>query len=286
MLIKESILADIESSIKIQFDGMDAESHEIELFALGDSLKGIARIAAVAGHFAATQKYSRRLNLHEVRVVAREPKANCFSLDVLWSFVQQHQILSGSFGTIVAVLVPYVLANAANKREEMNILKSSIDKLIVELGANNNHSVDRLSKIVEKMALELRPSARLVVAPIGSSCKTLTIKSPYRTSIFDEADKEQIIKSEGDEITDTRHFSVLITELDLERGSCKVYLEEDMEDKRINAVITDPQLQVSNNPYSLAFAAGEIIAVQGKALLREGDLVKLFISDYGILQTR
>lgn len=275
-------MADIETSIKIQFDGMDAESHEIELFALGDSLKGIARIAAVAGNFAATQKYSRRLSSHEVRVVAREPKANCFSLDVLWSFAQQHQILSGSFGAIVAVLIPYVLASAAHKRAEMKILKESIDSLISELGASNNHAVDRLAAIVEKMVLELKPSAKLAVAPIGNSCRTLSVKSSFRTSTFNEADKEQIVASEGDEITDTRPFTVLITELDLERGTCKVHVEGDMEDKRVNAIITDPQLEIANNPYSLAFAAGETIPVQGKALLREGDLVKVFISDYGI----
>lgn len=275
-------MADIETSIKIQYDGMDAEDHEIELFALGDSLKGIARISAVAGHFAATQKYSRRLTSHEVRVIAREPKANCFSLDVLWSFVQQHQILSGSFGVIVAVLIPYVLASAANKRAEMKILKESIDKLISELGSTNDHAVDRLAAIVEKMAIELKPSAKLAVAPIGGSCRTLSIQSGFRTSVFDEADKEQIIASEGDEITDLRPFSLLITELDLERGTCKVHIEGELEDKRVNAVITDPQLEVPNNLYSLSFAAGELIPVQAKAMLREGEMVKIFISDYGI----
>ena len=275
-------MADIGTSIKIQYDGLDAEDHEIELFALGDSLKGIARISAVAGNFAATQKYSRRLTSHEVRVVAREPKANCFSLDVLWSFVKQHQILSGSFGMIVAVLIPYVLASAANKRAEMKILKQSIDKLIAELGANNDHAVDRLSAIIEKMVVELKPSAKLAVAPIGNSCRTLTVKSGLRASVFDEVDKEQIMASEGDEITDLMPFTVLITELDLERGTCKVHIEGEIEGKRINAVVTDPQLSISNNPYSLAFAAGEFIPVQAKALLREGEMVRLFISDYGI----
>lgn len=275
-------MADIGTSIKIQYDGLDAEDHEIELFALGDSLKGIARISAVAGNFAATQKYSRRLASHEVRVVAREPKANCFSLDVLWSFVKQHQILSGSFGMIVAVLIPYVLASAANKRAEMKILKQSIDKLIAELGANNDHAVDRLSAIIEKMVIELKPSAKLAVAPIGNSCRTLSVKSGFRTSVFDEVDKEQIMASEGDEITELMPFTVLITELDLERGTCKVHIEGEMEGKRLNAVVTDPQLSISNNPYSLSLAAGEFIPVQAKALLREGEMVRLFISDYGI----
>lgn len=260
---------------------MDAENHEIELFALGDALKGIARIAAVAGHFAVTQKYSRRLSSHDIRVVAREPKANCFSVDILWSFVQQHQILSGSFGAIVGVLIPYVIAVSANKRQEMNILKESMNDLISQLGSNNDYAIDRLSQIIEQMAIELKPSAKLAVTPIGSSCKTLSISTGSRVSVFDESDKEQIIKNELDEITDTKPFTVLITELDLERGTCKVHVDGD-DEHRVNAVITDPQLQLTNNSYSIAFAAGEPITIQGKALLKEGELVKLFISDYGI----
>lgn len=42
--------------IPIRYDGKDAERHEIELSALADSLKGLSRILAVAGNFAATEK--------------------------------------------------------------------------------------------------------------------------------------------------------------------------------------------------------------------------------------
>ena len=130
----EKILADIEHKLKIQFDGLDAANHEIELFSLGESLKGLARIASVVGNFATTEKYSKRFSCHDVRVVAREPKANCFSFEILWSFVQQHQILSGSFGAVVSALIPYILARTANKREEMNILKKilSINNIFYE----------------------------------------------------------------------------------------------------------------------------------------------------------
>jgi hypothetical protein len=274
-------MADIEYSIIIRFDGKDADAHELDLFALGESLQGVARIAAVAGHFALTQRYSRYFASHEVKVMAREPRENCFSLQVIWNFVRQYDVLQGSFGAIVGVLLPLIFTHAAGKYKEMKLLKDALDKAIHELGSRDDTVVSRLLDTVEKMASDLRPAARQAVTPIGTSCRTMTIQSQTREDCYDEADKAAITKDADDELTELRKHAILITELDLERGTCKVHLESEAEDKRIAAVITDPLLQTLNNPYSLAFAAGERIQVKAKALIRGGDIGKLFISDIG-----
>ena len=39
--------------IVVRYDGLDAERHEIELGALGESLQGVSRIIGVAANFAA-----------------------------------------------------------------------------------------------------------------------------------------------------------------------------------------------------------------------------------------
>lgn len=277
-------MADIDYYVTIRFDGLDAEAHELDLFALGESLKGIARIAAVAGNFALTQKYSRYFTAHDVKVVAREPKANCFSMQVVWNFVQQQQILSGAFGVIAAALITWVLSSAAQKREEMKQIKDSLDKAIRELGNRDEATIARLLDIVEKMAVDLRSSARQAVAPLGSSAKTLTVSTGDHTisRTYDEADAAAINKGKDDELTDLRAATVLITELDLERGTCKVHLDGEEAGKRFPAVITDPLLQIPNNSYALAFAAGEKIDVKAKFLLKQGDISRLYISDVGI----
>lgn len=274
-------MADLEACLSIRFDGIDAENHEIDLYALGQCLQGVARIAAVAGHFAATQEYSRYFVSHSVRVVAREPRANCFSMDIFWNFVKQHQLLSGSFGAITAILIPYVLSVAAGKREEMRLLKDSLDNAIRQLGNKDEKTVSRLLDIVEKMTLDLKPSVRQSVAPIGVSCKTLTVQSADRATTFDEIDKAAIMKDPDDQLTELRSFTVLITELDLERGTCKVRIDGESAEKRFAAIITDPMLGVSGNPYVAAFASGERIDVKAKALIKDSDIARLFISDTG-----
>jgi hypothetical protein len=72
---------DIEPSIfdpiLIRYDGLDATQHEIEISALGESLRGLSRVIGVAANFAATQRYVQHKDALSVRVVARRSCAAC-----------------------------------------------------------------------------------------------------------------------------------------------------------------------------------------------------------------
>lgn len=273
---------DINHKLTIRYDGMDSDQGEIELFSLGESLKGIARIAATTGHFALTEKYSRHFISHDVKVVAHPPKANCFSIDVTWEFVKQHQLLSGSFGVIMAVLIPLVFSKASERRQEMKMLKDSLDKAIARIGGNEKEYNDKLIGIIEKLIEDMKPSVRSAVAPIGKTCDTITIKCPVNEYTYGIKDKEVICKDKNNELTESRVFEVLISELDWLNGTCKVALPEVDNKARIVGKITDPQIENENNPYSIAFAAKSWLSVVAKAKLEDGDIVKLFISDLNV----
>ncbi|MGH9439418.1 MAG: hypothetical protein ACRD22_16385, partial [Terriglobia bacterium] len=85
--------------ISLRYDGLDAEKHELDLYALGESMQGFARVTGTAAHFALTHEYKRYFRSQSLRVLAKEPEANCFRVDLVFEFIRQHQILSGSFGT-------------------------------------------------------------------------------------------------------------------------------------------------------------------------------------------
>lgn len=80
--MENSSIRDVNFSLR--FDGLDAEKHEIELNCLGESLKGFSKILATAGTFAITQKYTKNSAGHEVKVYAKEAKANCFLINYIW----------------------------------------------------------------------------------------------------------------------------------------------------------------------------------------------------------
>lgn len=273
---------DLDYKLTIRFDGLDAEDHEIDLFAFGESMQGIARVAGTIGHLVATQEYSRYFRSHELKVLARAPRGNCFSVDVVFEFVKQHQILAGTFPAALTGLIAWLLHRSTKKENTAPDLQKMLVELVRDLSAHNANQENRLLGILESMVNDLRPSVRKAFVPIGVTCRTLTVIAPQRTDVYDEADKAVLSMSDGDELTDLLDWVVLITELDLERGTCKARLASELEDRRISAIVTDPLLKQANNPYSLAMAAGESLPVKAKALIQDGIIKKLYISDVGI----
>lgn len=273
---------DLEYKLTIRFDGLDAEDHGIDLFAFGESMQGIARVAGTIGHLVATQEYSRYFRSHELKVLAKEPRENCFSIDIVFEFVRQHQILSGTFPTVLTGLIAWLLHRASKKDNTAPELQLSLIGLVRDLAGQNAERENRLLGLLEIMAIDLRPSVRKAFAPIGGSCRTLTVIAPQRTDTYDETDKAALLMSDEDQLTELLDWVVLITELDLERGTCKTRLINEPDDRRISAVVTDPLLKQANNPYSLSMAAGEPLPVKAKAFIQDGNVKKLYISDVGI----
>lgn len=209
-------MADIEGLLSLRYDGKEADKHEIELFSLGISLQGFGRIASCAGTFAFTNNYSKYLRHQAVRVVARESKANCYSLELAWNFAQQHQLFASSFGMIAAAVIGVVFASATRRKDETKRHWDVLNR-VLDLASQNQVANSQLNSIVERMVVELRPAVRQTLEPIGRSCKTLSVKVDTDTFTYDEADRAASGLSANDEITAMNDFSILITELDLER---------------------------------------------------------------------
>lgn len=266
--------------LTLRFDGLDASSHQIDLYSLGESLQGFARILSTVGHFSATQEYSKNFSIHVVKTYAQEVRANCFSVDMVINWVQQNQIFSGSAGAVLAVILPWIFSRHKNKTEEMKLLKDSLDKAIEQLGNRDQEVINRLASTIEKMAEELRPAARQAVYPIGQSCKTISIFDKGKNKpigVINEQDKEEISKLQDGEVTGIQEFNIVISELDKQKATCKVSVNG--ADKRISASISDPLINTPDNVYYKAFVSNEILKVTGKAIIKDGDIYKLVIID-------
>ncbi|NIK50296.1 hypothetical protein [Xanthomonas arboricola] len=260
-----------QTSVPIRYDGGDAAQHEIELNGLGESLQGMARILAVSSNFLATGEYTKQYQAMAVRVMVREPRANCFSIDAIVKFAQQQQLFSGLAGPALGALLAWIFSRASGKSEEMKMLKDALDKVLAMQSSNQ----DRLHSTLEKMADSLRPAIKQAVAPVGRSCTQMTIAQKY---VVDEATAEAI-RSEGElEVATEQDWKLVISELDRENKTAKVRLVSD-DSKRVRAKITDPLADMTPNPYLTAFAQGSTIQVRGKATLKNGEIELLYISD-------
>jgi hypothetical protein len=69
--------------------------------------------------------------------------------------------------------------------------------------------------------------------------------------------------------------------MDRETASAKIRFvdDENQDDRRVKAVITDPAFGVFDSPYIRSFASQTEIRVRGKATLRDGEIQALYISN-------
>ncbi|HFF8944278.1 TPA: hypothetical protein ACGE6U_001754 [Serratia marcescens] len=275
--------------ISLRYDGLDAENHEIDLACLGESLKGFSKILATAGNFAVTQRYSKNVAGQGVKVYAKEARANCFTLDAVLNFVGQSQLFSGAVGSILGALIPYIFSRNSQKKEEMKLLKDSLDKAIEALGNKDRATIDGLLAVIDKMAGELRPSVRQAVSPIGNTCREISVTTNcgHEPARIDEEDKAVIDRLNDDEVIGLREYKVFITEFDAQRTTAKVILLDDDSGRRVPAEINDPSVRKAGNPYITALnaylesqgAGSACITVTAKASMKKGNISKLYIAD-------
>lgn len=265
-------------ALQIRYDGRDAERHEIELGALGESLKGVARVVGIAGNFAVTGRLAYHTQAMDVRVMVKETKANCFSLITVLQFAQQHGLLQGGVPALITALVSIAIARASRNKEEMKHLSDNLAKAIELSAQGNAETVSRMSEMVENVVAAMAPGLRQAVEPVGVTCASMRIG---HATVITESIAASIREEEPEEYDVERDFVVRLTELDLENATAKVRFEDAdaSKGKRIRAVITDPVLAVSPNPYLSAFVSGTAIKVRAKVGLRDGSIVSIFISN-------
>lgn len=267
--------------VPVTYDGKAAEEHKIDLYALGGSLQGVARILAVASHFVVTGEYAKQFGTQEVKVYAREPQAKCFEVSAIIEFAKQHQIFSGFGAALFGGVVSYIVAKTSGNREEMKLLSERLEQAIQELGNRDQKVIDRMLSTIERMADGLRPSVRMAVEPIGAECDTLTIgrKSDVGKTVIDKATRDAILSDDNTSITEMRDWEVVFTELDKESQTGKVRLVGDETNTRIRAEVHDPAFLLSDNSYLNSYAHDRAITIKAKALLKDGEIDRLYVSD-------
>lgn len=276
---------DVEQ-IKIRYEGGDADRHELDMLELGESLQGFARLYSVVANFVETGVYSRQWKALEVRAYATEPKAKCFEMGMLLSWASQTQVLSGLAAAVISPIIAYVLCRLSNQKEEMKHLREILEAQLKERHGNDSSLISRMMDTIDRMADALRPAAKKALSPIGSSCHHIEAIGGGGTRILDQAMKDAIQADEGDELTGEIALDILITELDVEKQTCKFRLvdEPDQVDEegsplRFAGKITDPAIESQGNKYSMSLALGTQLKAKGKARMRDGNIKLFFISD-------
>jgi len=129
---------------------------------------------------------------------------------------------------------------------------------------------------VEIIALKERAALKKVVEPIGSTCSSIRIDEQV---IIDTATAEAIRDEPMEEINAERSYKLRFTELDLENKTGKIRFYDDDPENRVNASIIDPAFLMKDNVYKDTFLHSGYITVRAKAGIKDGEIIRLYISD-------
>lgn len=133
---------------------------------------------------------------------------------------------------------------------------------------------------VERMAVASRQPIKLLATPVGVSTASVQIGSRENGALpITLVEKRAIDQAAEAQIGLERRVMVVITELDLLTHHCKVSFASDPDARRIFGVITDPVVEIPNNPYSRAFDAQTPIEVVAKPRYIGDEIDRMYISN-------
>ena len=269
--------------ILIRYDGLDAAEHQIELSALGQSLQGASRLIGISANFIITGQYVKKAPALDVRVLAQESKGGCYEVIATIMAVSPPALpfITQMGSAAVEHVVNYILAKFGGKPDHMNRMMDLLETAHQESGQTSRAAIEAMRSTVDTLANAQRPAARQFVTPVGETCATTRIGSITGQAIeIDKPMKDAIIAPDEFEVSEETAYTVLISELDMQTGSCKVSVRGvDDAEHRYASEITDPSVKLPNNPYALAMSAKQWIVVQAKGRISQGELEKLYISN-------
>jgi hypothetical protein len=285
----------------VRYQGRDADRHVLDAIALGRSLDGAGHVYSAVAHFCffgdvPGRRYARRFACYAQS--SRPGSLDQFLyIAPIYGHYQLHaqiynKAFSWLFGHVTdAVKKIWTKPNEATKMlEELTALmktqsgdhKEVVQQFIAALSRSNTQLVDLHSQLLNKLpdlADATRPAAKNFVEPVGKSCRSITAfpDSPLEYQLG-EAEAQAIKAGPASEVQDMATYNIeRISGINVDTGSCQVDLAGGV--GRVRGRITDPALTIPGNPYTEALNNQNRLTVEAKAVLRNGELHSLFISN-------
>lgn len=75
----------------------------------------------------------------------------------------------------------------------MKALQQSLEKAIEALGNKDAGTIDKLISLIDRMAVELRPSVRQAVSPIGNTCDQISVATNVDGCLLKVNERDMIL---------------------------------------------------------------------------------------------
>ena len=275
--------------IRIRYDGIDAQNHQLDLSELGKSAIGISKIMSTIAQFSATGNYKKSKKKLDFRVLVGGAEDNCITFEAILTTIENHDLANAMlaiggiaiFESFKGIMKLFWKLVAGKPKEETKEYKDLLE-LYKKQHIEDQNKITRLISLVEKLSEDLRGAAIQATNPISISCDTLQFGDTNNDYfvMLDIEDREAI-RTQKFDFSELETHRVLISELDMRNGTCMVSLIDDLQ-RRFKASITDPVISNANNAYGFAMNGKEMVTVIAKRKIYREMTKEFIISDINI----
>ena len=284
-------------SFLLKYEGGDADQHVIDAVQYGNSLYGTGRLYISVTHFCVHGEVLKPSQRTDIKCYASEGHAGCFETGIIVAASVAQMPL---FADVYKPWIDWLTGKITEYIKDRLTGRGSMDKLVDAIAeqaksnnelnhilvngllASNSDMADVTKVLVAKLPDLVDANTRnmkRVVAPIGRSCIEMKHFANTDNEFKISEPEADAIRSKADlEVDDMKDYKCdLISELNTKTGHCHLHLEG--EERHIIGKINDPALQAPNNIYSKSLNAQSGFSLTAKAVLKEGLIHRLYVSD-------
>lgn len=298
-------------SYTLKYKGGDADKHAIDAIQYSDSLRGTSQLYLSVSHFCMHGEVLKSYKSAQMKCfISGEKEGSLEAAIIMAASLSQIPLLGDLYKAqlewLMGKILSYIkdaltgrgnveklsndIASACANSQELNhVLANGILAANESLAESNKDMAEiarkaqQLQETLTESLLDLvnanRSNMRKAACPVGKSCHEMThFAETENEVILTEADTDAI-RSKGElEVDDMKSYECsLISALNTVSGHCCITLKET--GQVVTGKINDPTLQLANNIYSKSLNEKSDLIITAKAVIKDGNIHKLYISD-------
>lgn len=285
----------------VTYEGNDADQHIISAQQLGESIIGASRLYNAVAHYCAFGFVPKGNYKNEFYCYAKVPKEGSYEYMLYVAAIAQEynlhgEIYNAAISWLFARVVDSVKGIWTRKGDTVQVVEILSQTLIeqaridadvktqmINAWAKSNDNLAslhaRLIDTLPQLADATRSHGRLLVSPIGNTCRSINQFSGTKNAVAIDEPEAEVIRGDYEmEVDDMQDFNCRrITEVNVETGHC--ILDVEGFDHPITGKISDPALSMPNNVYTRALNGKTAFLISAKPVKRDGVVHKLFVSN-------
>lgn len=277
-------------AIPVEYSGLFSDDHYIDLQEFGTSLQGLGKLSNSVVDFYLHGRVADP-RVYRVRLFAAPPTKSSVLVDIVGVMVGSNLNLYSTLLCDMAteMVIPLIKSVIFKRLKRDDLMDKALDH-IVTLSAQNTdfakqvhegHMTDKawLQGHIDKLTERNSGALKELVRPVGSTCRQITVgrldgEPPVAIG---EAEAQAITSREELTVDDLKEYRGIFKGVDKTNGTCKFLPMGG--DEELPGKITDPALINPQNPYTHSLDTDQAITIKAKAVLKNGNIVRLFISD-------